>query len=33
VVISMVIGIITTVAYLGGTTPAALTKHNIGTVR
>ena len=29
VVISMVIGIITTVAYLGGTTPAALDKHNI----
>jgi len=28
VVISMVIGIITTVAYLGGTTPSALDKHN-----
>jgi amino acid transporter len=28
VFLSMVIGIITTVAYLGGTTPAALDKHN-----
>jgi amino acid transporter len=28
VIISMVIGIITTVAYLGGTTPSALDKHN-----
>jgi len=30
VVISMVIGIITTVAYPAATTPAALDKHNIG---